>query len=67
MAALTESVRRSIPELIRESKEARQTADFTVVVGESILERTKEIAHAVERRVRKVVSSQKDERPCESR
>jgi vacuolar-type H+-ATPase subunit B/Vma2 len=67
MAAPPESIRHSIPELIRESKEARQTADLTVVVGENILERTKELAHAVERRVRKVVSSQKDERPCESR
>jgi hypothetical protein len=67
MAAPPESEQRSMPELIRESKEARQTADLTIVVGENILERTKEIAHAVERRVRKVVSAQPDARPCESR
>jgi hypothetical protein len=67
MAAPPESRQRSMPELIRESKEARQTADLTVVVGESILERAKEVADAVERRVRKVVSAQQDARPCESR
>jgi len=57
-----------MPELIRESKEARQTADLTVVVGENILERAREVAHAVERRMRKVISTQpQDARPCESR
>jgi len=57
-----------MPELIRESKEARQTADLTSVVAESILERAKELADAVERRVRKVASTQpQDARPCESR
>jgi hypothetical protein len=67
MAAPPESGQRSMPELIRESQEARQTADLTMVVGENILERAKEIAHTVERRVRKVVSAQQDARPCESR
>ena len=68
MAAPSESGQRSMPELIRESKEARQTADLTVVVGENILERAREVAHAVERRMRKVISTQpQDARPCESR